>query len=245
MKALAIIKDFDVVEELGLGLSHRSKRASVNQLPFKRAPKRLDGCIIIAVAGPAHRADDSSLSEGCSKITAGIGTAAIGMEEQLPGRLPVLASHDPGLQDQRAVIARAGRPAHDLAAVKIEHCGQIQPSLLSGDIRDIGYPHLIGSLGRRPLSQSIGREGKAMCTVGGADAITPFLANNQAPPNASNARFGCAHAVVPAGARAPASGESHTYGGFVDATQTTAAAERLIDQDSSACWPTLASVPVP
>ena len=61
MKALAIVKDLDVIEELRSGLSLCGKVLAVGQFQLEGTPEAFHGRIVIAVAGPPHRSDHCGL----------------------------------------------------------------------------------------------------------------------------------------------------------------------------------------
>ena len=59
----------------------------------------------------------------------------------------------------------AHRPAHDPARIEIHHHRQVQPSLMRGDIRDVGSPTLIGSMRREVPFKQILRHRMARITL--------------------------------------------------------------------------------
>jgi hypothetical protein len=52
--ALAVVEDFDEIEDLGPGLSVAGEPAAVEQLQFEGAPKAFHGGVVVAVAPPDH-----------------------------------------------------------------------------------------------------------------------------------------------------------------------------------------------
>ena len=59
MESGAIIKRLDVVEDGGAGLGAGDEAAAIYRLVFQTAPKRFDKGVVVAVAPPAHRGDET------------------------------------------------------------------------------------------------------------------------------------------------------------------------------------------
>ena len=65
-----------------------------------------------------------------------------------------------------SVNARAGRPANNLAGVKIQHDGRVQPALRSPKVSNIARPILIRSIGTEVMGKQIRRHTEGMARVG-------------------------------------------------------------------------------
>ena len=89
MKALGIIETFDEIEDLGAGLGAGVKARAINQFQFEGAPEAFHGGIVVTVALAAHRGHQFGGLERVAEVATGILDAAIRMEQQLGGRLPV------------------------------------------------------------------------------------------------------------------------------------------------------------
>ena len=82
MTALAVIEDFDVVEDFGSGLGSAGEIASVDQFQFEGAPEAFHGRVIVAVASAAHGRDEPGGLKRSPEVGCGILDTAIGMEDQ-------------------------------------------------------------------------------------------------------------------------------------------------------------------
>ena len=77
MEALAVVEDFDEIEEFNLGLLAGVKGGAIDQFPFQGAPEAFHGGIVIAVARPAHGRHHACLLQGLPESTAGVGATPI------------------------------------------------------------------------------------------------------------------------------------------------------------------------
>jgi len=91
--ALAVIKDFDVIEDFSAGLAVAGKVAAIDQVEFESAPKAFHGGVVVTVTFAAHGGYQADRFESLAIITAGVLDAAIGVEEQIGWRLAVQAGH--------------------------------------------------------------------------------------------------------------------------------------------------------
>lgn len=97
MSALTVIEDFDVIEDSGLGLAAGGKFLAVDHFQFEGAPEAFDVGIVVAVAFAAHGGDQASLGESGAIVRGSVLHAAIGMEQQVFGRLAVQEGHTQSL----------------------------------------------------------------------------------------------------------------------------------------------------
>lgn len=72
-----------------------------------------------------------------------------------------------GLAHQALAQVIGHRVADDPAAVEVFEAGQIQPTLIGGDIRDVARPDLIGSRHPKSLGQHILGDRQVMARIGG------------------------------------------------------------------------------
>jgi hypothetical protein len=178
VQPLAVVEDFDVIEQGGVSLLARGKLISlpVDQFQFERAPEGFHDGVVVAVGFAAHGSNRLGQLQRRAILQAGVLNAAIGMKDQARGRLTVTQGHVPRGQNQRGVDAFTGGPADDLAAVKIQDGGQVKPALRGLNVSDVGQPDLVGSSGIGQLRQAVGRDGLVVLAVGGDHAVTALLA---------------------------------------------------------------------
>ena len=82
MESGAIIKPLDAVEDRRARISAGDEAAVIHRLVFQTAPERLDERVVVAVALPAHRGDESLGGDGLLKLGAGELTAAVGVLDE-------------------------------------------------------------------------------------------------------------------------------------------------------------------
>ena len=75
----AIIKHFDIFENIGAGFFSCAVLLSVDAFAFQDTKKAFDNGIVITVSIPAHRAFDVMLSQDISKVITGILCSSIRM----------------------------------------------------------------------------------------------------------------------------------------------------------------------
>ena len=179
MAALAVVEDFDEVEDFGPGVSVAGEPAAVDQLQFEGAPEAFHGGVVVAVAPAAHGGDQAGRLQCRPEVAGGVLDAAVGVEDQTGWGLAVQDRHGEGGEDESRVDGVAHGPTDDPAAVEIEDAGEIKPTLVGGDVGDVGDPDLVGSSGLWGFSQVVGSDGVVVVAVGGLDAIATFLATTQ------------------------------------------------------------------
>lgn len=54
MSALAVVEDFDEIEDLGSGLEVGGELPAVDQLQFESAPEAFHGGVVVTIAPAAH-----------------------------------------------------------------------------------------------------------------------------------------------------------------------------------------------
>ena len=97
MKALGIIETFDVIEDGGAGLLVGGKCPAIDQFPFEGTPEAFHGGVVVAITRAAHGGDQACPCEGVAIIGGGILDPAIGVAEELGGRLAVQEGHGQSL----------------------------------------------------------------------------------------------------------------------------------------------------
>ena len=194
-----VIKCLDIVEDGKLGVTAAGwDRFLEAGLGLERAPKRLHGGVIVAIAGPAHAAFDAGLGQCLEVVFIDVLAPSVRVMEQPVGRLPTPECVLECGQDQAGVQGRAASPANDPAAPDIEDCRKEQPAFGSPQVGDVRHPGLIGSGRGRTQGQKVFRHGLTVATVCGAgmapmllpaaQALRPHQART-APPARAGALF--------------------------------------------------------
>ena len=96
MSALAVVEDFDIIENFGTGLAVAGEVSAIDQVEFEGAPKAFHGGVVVAVTCAAHGGHQAGGLQGLPVITTGVLDAAIGVEDQISWRLAVQAGHGQG-----------------------------------------------------------------------------------------------------------------------------------------------------
>jgi len=95
----------------------------------------------------------------------GVLAAAVGMMDQARRRLSQIDGHHQGADHQRLFHAPIDRPTHHAAGIKINDHGQIDPTLLSPEVRDIRAPGSVRCRRRKIPIQHVPRHWKIVLTV--------------------------------------------------------------------------------
>ena len=99
MKALAVVKDFDVIEESALGVGKVWEGFVFEvQFAFERGPEAFHGGVVVAAAGTAHAGAKAIGEELLLAGGAGVLAAAIGMVEEAGFGVAGLLSVGQGLE---------------------------------------------------------------------------------------------------------------------------------------------------
>ena len=181
MAALAVVEDFDEVEDLEFGVSVAGEPAAVDQFQFEGTPEAFHCGVVVAVAPAAHGGDQAGRFQGRPEVPGGVLDAAVGVEEQTWRGLAVQDRHGEGGQDECRVDGRAHGPTDDPAAVEVEDAGEIEPAFVGLYVGDVGDPDLVGGSGGRRLGEAVGSDGVVVVAVGGPDAVAALLAATEAP----------------------------------------------------------------
>ena len=180
--ALAVVEDFDEVEECGLGLSACGEGGPVDQLEFEGAPEAFHGGVVVAVAPTTHGGDEAGGLECRPEVACRVLDAPVGVKDHARWRRTMPDGHGQSAKDQAGVDGGAHGPTDKPTAVEVEHAGQVQPAFASLDVGNVPNPDLVGSRGRRRFWQPIGSDGVIVVAVGGPHSILTLLASAEAQP---------------------------------------------------------------
>ena len=147
------------------------KPLPVQPADLQATPQALRWGVVPAVALAAHRTLHLVTGQRALKFMSAVLTATVGMEDKARCWVPSKPRHLQGVRDQAALHVRLHAPAHHLAAEQVNHCCQVQPALVGGDVGDVACPDLIGrSRGEVALHQVWGN-GQMVFAVGGDDKL--------------------------------------------------------------------------
>lgn len=146
MAPLWVVEHLDVVEDIGLGIGSRGVGLAAHALALEQLEEALDHRVVVAVAAPAHAADQLVGLQELLPFFAGELTALVRVQQNRRFGLAAPQRHDQRAQHQIGVDARAHAPADDLAREQVQHHGQVQPALVRADVGDVGHPGLVGLL---------------------------------------------------------------------------------------------------
>ena len=142
-----VVEALDEVEDGHLRLGLRLEAFAVEKLALERREEALAERVVVRVADRAHRGSDTGLPAAQPERDRRVLRALVRvMDHSLGPALP--DGHVQRVEDElRAQVRRHG-PADHSAAPRIEHDGQVEEPCGSRDIRDVGDPELVGSVGR-------------------------------------------------------------------------------------------------
>src|SRR5439155_14326320 len=123
---MAVVIDFNVLEERRGGLLSGGQRLRVNELVFKRAPKSFHGGVVITIAFAAHAADSLSGTEQSAVSLSAVLEASVRVMQQAGLGLAPAQRLLQSLLGQAGAQVVSGVPADDPAAVEIPNRGQIK-----------------------------------------------------------------------------------------------------------------------
>src|ERR1700731_3681170 len=98
MSPLAVVEQFDVLEQLAACLSSGTPPALIDQFDFERGEKAFGHRVVPAVAFTAHAALDAVYRQQLLIVAAGVLAATIRVMQQTLRRLTVLQCHLEGVQ---------------------------------------------------------------------------------------------------------------------------------------------------
>ena len=144
MTSLAVVKDFDVLEQGLLRLFAGSELKMVNALGLQRAEEALHDGVVVAVATPAHADLATRIGHQGAVFVARVLHAPIAMMQQAPMGSTLLASLTERLAGQLGTQMIGGGPTDNPTRTEINDGRQIEPALLSRDVGDVRCPGRIG-----------------------------------------------------------------------------------------------------
>ena len=89
------------------------------------------------------------------------------MVDQPSRRLAALQGHNQGVNAQPRFQVIRHCPADDLARRQVLDGRQIEEALADRDVRDVGQPHGVGSLGREAAAEQVWRNREVVAAVRG------------------------------------------------------------------------------
>jgi hypothetical protein len=117
------------------------------ELAFEGGEERLDGGVVVAVAGGAEGLVDLELDDALGERQGGVGGAAVGVVHDSSIRPSALERHDERVGDELGVGGGAHRPAHDPPGPQIDDRGQVQPALTGAELGHVRSPQPVGARG--------------------------------------------------------------------------------------------------
>jgi len=94
--SLAVVEDFDEVEDLGPGVGADGEAGAVDPLQFEGAPEAFHCGVVLAVAPAAHGGGETGGFENGAEVAGGVLDAAGGVEEQTWRGMAVQDRHGEG-----------------------------------------------------------------------------------------------------------------------------------------------------
>ena len=139
---------------------------------FKRAPKRLDHSVVIAVGFAAHALGKPRVHKRLAVFARRILDSAIRVMDEPRRRAAALESPPQRLQAKPGGQGRAASPTDNPAAVGIHHCGHREPAFVGWNVGDVGAPNFVNGLGWSAVLEQIWGDGIIVIAVGGAGVAT-------------------------------------------------------------------------
>jgi len=109
------------------------------------------------------------------KLVTAILAASIRMEDQARFRVPPEPRHAQRIGHQAGLHVGCHAPAGHVSAMQVDYSGQVQPTLIGGDVGNVTGPHGVGLRGLEVAIQQIGCNGQVVLAVSGNDI--PALAS--------------------------------------------------------------------
>lgn len=168
--ALWVVEHLDVNEHIGAGILPGWIDLAANPLSLEQLEEALSHGVVVAVASPAHAAEQVVVPQETLPVVARELTAFIGVHQHRVFGLSAPQRHQQSIEHKFCVDAAGHGPANHLAGEQIKHHGQIQPTLVGTDLGDVRNPGLVWTL-RRELPLQMVR-----CHHGRLAATTPSAA---------------------------------------------------------------------
>jgi hypothetical protein len=124
--------------------------------------------VVVRIARPAHAAQQPMRRQERTRFSAGVLRTPIRVNKQPVGRPTMRHGHLERGHHQFAAQVIGHGPAHDAPTPQVHDQSQIQPALRRRHVSQVAHPDLVGATGHPCLSQTIGRDGLIVITVGSA-----------------------------------------------------------------------------
>jgi hypothetical protein len=119
-----------------------------------------------AIASTAYRTAHAVALKQVLEVTTAILAATVTVEDQARLRKAAKPRHTQRIRHQLRAHVRLHRPAHHLTAEQVENDGQIQPTLVRPDVRDVRSPDLVGTRGREVSLQQVRCDRQPVVAIG-------------------------------------------------------------------------------
>lgn len=139
-----MVVEGDPVHDRLPGLLACGKPLAVDAGRLQPPPQALGGGVVPAISFAGHRAAYAPGRQRVLEVLAAILAAPVAVKDQARGRPAPKARHQQRILDQRGLHVRLQAPAHHLAAVQVQHGGQVQPTFVGSDVGDVAAPHHVG-----------------------------------------------------------------------------------------------------
>ena len=167
MEPRAVIKPFDVVEDVELRLRTRAEAVVVEPLGLECVEEALDDSVVETVPRPAHAAEHAVAIEEVLIVGTEVLASTIGVMKQ-PRSWSAISDGIAKRLDRQALIrTRARRPTDATAREEIENDGEVKPALVGTHLRDVGSPDAVGCWGLEVSIEEVGSCGEILVLGGG------------------------------------------------------------------------------
>lgn len=161
----AVAKHFDVFEQIGLRVLMRPVARSVNPFVLQAVEEAFCWGVVPTISLAAHPAAHAIGCQLPLRLMARVLATTIRMAQRAWGGTAAKPCHRQRVRHEISRHARLDRSAHHFPIEQIEHRGQVQPTLVGPDVRDVRTEHLIGRGGRELAIQQIWRNRRLVLRV--------------------------------------------------------------------------------
>ncbi len=156
MAALGVVEHLNVIEDICTGILPGQVNLAANPLALEQLEEAFSHRVVMAIATPAHTADQVVVPQETLPVMTRKLTALVGMHQHRIFGLPAPQRHQQSIEHQISVDAAAHGPANDLAREQVKHHRQVQPPLMGADVGDVCDPRLVDPIGRELSVQMVG-----------------------------------------------------------------------------------------
>ena len=182
---MRIVPRLDEVEDGGFGLALRSEAMLNEQLAFERGVKALTHRVVVAIAARTHRGANAGGFAAKSESDRRVLRSLIGMVNDSERFTPI-DRHVERVDHELFAHVIRHRPTDNATAEDVEHDGEIQEAAPCRDVRDVGDPELIRSIGGEAAFDKIGSWSSVFVAYGRNCGLAP-----RSPVNARIAHQSC------------------------------------------------------